>query len=67
MDQNLLEILTLLVMLASALALSAVLNGVIELAFFRSRDIGQAANRRKQYATIVVKGVLNACVAAVAC
>lgn len=66
MDQNLFELLALLVMLISALALSSVLNGAIELAFFRARDIGQAANRRKQYATTVAKGVLNACVAAFA-
>lgn len=64
MDQNLFELLTLLVAFVSALALGGVLNGVMELAFFRARDIGLAANRRKQYVTTVVKAVLSAGAAA---
>lgn len=57
-NQSLWVPLSMLVILASYLALSTVLIGGIELVCFRCREVGQAAKRRKQYVNNVVKGVL---------
>ncbi|GAB3555464.1 hypothetical protein GCM10027404_32440 [Arthrobacter tumbae] len=65
MDQNFLVPLILLLGLIWFLAAATVLGGVIELAFFRTQDTGQAAKHRKQYVNNVMKVVLTSGAAAI--
>lgn len=65
MDQSFLVPLIVLLALIYFLAALTLISGVIELAFFRQQDTGQAAKHRKQYVNNVMKVVLTSGAAAI--